>query len=88
VFAEGDAADAPPGDRRDRLHCAIDVIKIAGFSDDTDAAAQVDHAEAWLAEVRPGTPVLPVRIEFTGTWGPVTVSLVDAAPVGEESGNR
>ena len=63
-----------------KLHCAIEVIKLAGFSADAEPSTRVDHAEVWLAAPRPGAPFLPERIEFAGSWGPIRVSLVDPAP--------
>jgi hypothetical protein len=86
VFTDEPAA--LPGGDRGGLHCKIAVLKLAGFSGESDEAARVDHAEAWLASVRPGAPLLPVRVEFAGTWGPIRVSLVDPARGGAENESR
>jgi hypothetical protein len=79
VFADGHAAEASLGGGQGELHCTIAVIKLAGFFSESDAAARADHAEVWLASLRPGAPLLPVRVEFAGTWGPIKVSLVEPA---------
>jgi len=78
VFADGRETGALA--RRGKLHCAIEVIKLAGFSADAEPSTRVDHAEVWLAAPRPGAPFLPERVEFAGSWGPIRVSLVDPAP--------
>jgi len=78
VFADGRETPALAGSGK--LHCAIEVIKLAGFSADAEPDTRVDHAEVWLASPRPGAPFLPERVEFAGSWGPITVSLVKPSP--------
>jgi hypothetical protein len=70
---------APQG--ADARRCAIDVIKLAGFSSDAASSEHVDHGEVWLAPPRPGAPPLPVRLTFASDWGQITVRL-GAPPAG------
>lgn len=61
----------------DARRCRIDMIKIAGFSTESDSYGEkVDRALVWLAAPHPDAPLLPVRAEFTGALGPTKVWLV------------
>jgi hypothetical protein len=73
VFADGREMRDLAGSGK--LHCAIEVIKLAGFSAVGEPDTRVDHAEVWLGVPRPGAPFLPERVEFAGSWGPIRVSL-------------
>ena len=62
----------------DARRCAINMIKIAGLTTDSDSSygENADRAIVWLATLHPDAPPLPVQLEFTGSWGPMKVSLV------------
>ena len=65
------------------LRCDIEGRQTAGFLHDEDEADlhRVHHSTAWLAEVLPGTPMLPVRVRFeTHYFGHATAYLTDATP--------
>ena len=61
------------------LHCHFSGRLTHGFKlDDGPAERQrPQEGDAWLAEVHPGGPVLPVRLEVPNRWfGQTTISLV------------
>ncbi len=54
--------------------CALDMVKLAGFSSDRDRAPHTDHGKVWIMpSPRAGVPPLPARIEFHSDWGPIIV---------------
>ena len=60
--------------------CALDLVKLAGFTSDRDRPPRIEHGKVWIMPpLRPGLPPLPARIEFHSDWGPITV---EVAPTG------
>jgi hypothetical protein len=75
---EASPAFAYAGDVR---RCQVAVVKIAGFSFDQDyGAAHTSNGRVWLASPRPGAPALPVRIDFSSSWGTVEVRMTEIQP--------
>ena len=73
--AERTVEPGKPAERR----CALDMVKLAGFSSDRDRAPRTDHGKVWIMPApRPGMPPLPARIEFRSDWGPITVQMAPA----------
>jgi hypothetical protein len=67
------------------LRCDFEGHELAGFllGDNDPEHRRPLHGSAWLAALKPETPVLPVRIAFQTRWfGPATMYLTGAAPVG------
>jgi hypothetical protein len=65
------------------LRCDFDGRQLGGFvrDIDQDTLRRPQHGSAWLAEIVPGAPRLPVRITFETRWfGPATMYLTKAAP--------
>ncbi len=65
------------------LRCDFEGKLLAGFLHDGDRTAmeRPQHGSAWLAQVVPGQPPVPVRISFETRWfGPATMYLTDAGP--------
>ena len=65
------------------LRCDFEGMQLAGFVKDADQdeLRRPQHGSAWLAQVMPGAPRLPVRITFETRWfGPATMYLVKAGP--------
>ena len=76
---EASPAFAYAGDVR---RCQVAVVKIAGFSFDQDyGAAHTSNGRVWLASPRPGAPALPVRIDFSSSWGTVEVRMIEIGAV-------
>lgn len=68
------------------LHCDVEGRQLAGFQpDDDDAERQkIHHSGAWLAQVLPGEPKLPVRVVFeTRYFGHATAYLTAVSGAGE-----
>jgi hypothetical protein len=60
--------------------CALDIVKLAGFTSDRNRPPRTEHGKVWIMPpLRPGMPPLPARIEFHSDWGPITVQV---APTG------
>jgi Protein of unknown function (DUF3108) len=80
VLSDEEGAHAPPKEGA-TLRCRAQAIKIAGFSFDQDYQPHTNNGHVWLAPPRPGSPPLPVRIEFDGSWGLIDVRMtkVEAA---------
>jgi hypothetical protein len=66
---------ASAADAGEVRRCSLDMVKIAGFSSDGKAPAHGTHGRAWITLARPGTPSLPLRIEFQSDWGPISVRM-------------
>lgn len=65
------------------LRCDFDGRQLAGFvrDADQDQLRRPQHGSAWLAQVVPGAPRLPVRITFETRWfGAATMYLAKAGP--------
>jgi len=65
------------------LRCDFEGRQLAGFQHDEEAAElhKIHHSSAWLAQVVPGGPKLPVRVVFeTHYFGHGTAYLTEAAP--------
>jgi hypothetical protein len=65
------------------LRCDFDGRQLAGFIRDLDQdeLRRPQRGSAWLAQVIPGAPRLPVRISFETRWfGPATMYLAKAGP--------
>ncbi|HYM04508.1 MAG TPA: DUF3108 domain-containing protein [Stellaceae bacterium] len=60
--------------------CAVDVVKIAGFSSDRDYSPQTNHGRVWIASPRPDAPPLPLRLDFASDWGPITLKMAVVDP--------
>jgi hypothetical protein len=60
--------------------CDVSVVKIAGFSFDQDYSPHTERGRVWLASPRPGTPPLPVRVEFDSDWGAISVRMTAIDP--------
>jgi hypothetical protein len=72
VLVDDGAAPAPAALRR----CALDMVKIAGFTSDRDRPPRIEHGKVWIMpSPRPGVPPLPARIEFYSDWGPIIVQM-------------
>jgi uncharacterized protein DUF3108 len=79
---DGAERPVPPehGRTGEMLHCALDMVKLAGFSSDRDRAPRTEHGKVWIMpSPRAGMPPLPARLEFHSDWGPITVQM---APTG------
>jgi hypothetical protein len=60
--------------------CALDMVKLAGFTSDRNRPPRTEHGKVWIMPpLRAGMPPLPARIEFHSDWGPITVQV---APTG------
>ena len=56
--------------------CALDLVKLAGFTSDRNRPPRTEHGKVWIMPpLRPGMPPLPARIEFHSDWGPITVTM-------------
>ncbi len=78
VLAEDGAERLAPerGKTVEQRRCALDMVKLAGFSSDRDRAPRIDHGKVWfMPALRAGVPPLPARIEFHSDWGPITVQM-------------
>jgi hypothetical protein len=74
-------ASSERGKTAELRRCALDMVKLAGFSSDRDRAPRTDHGKVWIMpSPRTGTPPLPARIEFHSDWGPITVQMAPLAP--------
>lgn len=65
------------------LRCDFEGRLLAGFprTGDQSALRRPQHGTAWLAQVTPGAPPIPVRIDFDTRWlGPATMYLTAAGP--------
>jgi hypothetical protein len=60
--------------------CLVAAVKIAGFSFDQDYSPHTSNGRVWLASPRPGAPALPVRIDFSSSWGVVEVRMIGIGP--------
>jgi hypothetical protein len=60
--------------------CTGDIIKIAGFSFDRDYMPHANHGQVWMAAPRPGSPPLPIRLDFSSDFGTVSVRLARIEP--------
>jgi hypothetical protein len=60
--------------------CNVAAVKIAGFSFDQDYSPHTTNGRVWLASPRPGLPALPVRIDFSSSWGTVEVRMTAIDP--------
>jgi uncharacterized protein DUF3108 len=57
--------------------CRVKQHRIAGFSTDPNDGEKSDEASIWIANVLPGAPPMPVRIELESGWGYVYVHLAE-----------
>jgi hypothetical protein len=57
--------------------CHVKQHRIAGFSTDPNDGEKSDEASIWIANVLPGAPPMPVRIELDSGWGYVYVHLAE-----------
>jgi hypothetical protein len=67
------------------LRCDFEGKLLAGYrlEDSASERGKSRHGAAWFAQVVPGAPLLPVRIEFeTPLFGDATMYLVSAGPGG------
>jgi len=56
--------------------CALDMVKLAGFTADRNRPPRTEHGKVWIMPPpRAGMPPLPERIEFHSDWGPITVQV-------------
>jgi hypothetical protein len=65
------------------LRCDFEGRLLAGFLRDGDQAElrRPQHGSAWLAQIEPGAPPIPVRVDFETRWfGPATMYLTQAGP--------
>ena len=63
------------------LRCDFEGRLLAGFLRDGDQAElrRPRHGSAWLAQIEPGGPPIPVRVDFETRWfGPATMYLTGA----------
>jgi hypothetical protein len=63
------------------LRCDFEGRLLAGFLRDGDQTEprRPRHGSAWLAQIEPGAPPIPVRVEFETRWfGPATMYLTEA----------
>jgi hypothetical protein len=63
------------------LRCDFEGRLLAGFPRDGDQEElrRSRHGSAWLAQIAPGAPPIPVRIDFETRWfGPATMYLTEA----------
>jgi hypothetical protein len=74
---EASSGSAYAGEAR---RCLVAVVKIAGFSFDQDYSPHTTNGRVWLASPRPGAPALPVRIDFSSSWGAVEVRMIGIGP--------
>ncbi|UFN50445.1 DUF3108 domain-containing protein [Roseomonas sp. OT10] len=59
------------------LHCRFVGQLLAGFRFDDDASdRRPQEGDAWMAEVRPGEPPIPVRLEVPSKWFGSTVIIL------------
>lgn len=73
------------------LRCDFEGRLLAGFLRDGDQAElrRPRHGSAWLAQVEPGAPPIPVRVDFETRWfGPATMYLTEARTRPERSSPR
>ena len=73
------------------LRCAFEGRLVAGFHKDNNGpeARRPTQGTAWLAEVVPGAPPIPVRIETQTRWfGTMSAHLVAARPVSAQASAR
>jgi len=69
-------ASAEGGKTAELRRCALDMVKLAGFTSDRDRAPRTEHGKVWIMpSPRAGMPPLPVRIEFRSDWGQITVQM-------------
>lgn len=67
------------------LRCDFQGLQLAGFVHNVSEAElhRPRYSTAWLAQVLPGEPALPVRVVFnTGFFGNATAYLTEASPAG------
>jgi hypothetical protein len=57
--------------------CRVKQHRIAGFSTDPTDGEKADEASIWIADVLPGAPPMPVRIELDSSWGYVYAHLAE-----------
>ena len=65
------------------MRCDIDGLQTAGFQHDESEAElhRIHKSTAWIAQVLPGSPLLPVRVMFeTNYFGHATAYLTGAVP--------
>ncbi|HKW52587.1 MAG TPA: DUF3108 domain-containing protein [Stellaceae bacterium] len=73
-------APSERGKSADLRRCALDMVKLAGFTADRNRPPRTEHGKVWIMPPpRAGMPPLPARIEFHSDWGPITVQM---APIG------
>jgi hypothetical protein len=68
------------------LKCAFEGRFLAGYrkGEDVEAARRPQTGTAWLAEVTPGRPPIPVRIDHASRWmGTLTARLASYGPPGQ-----
>jgi hypothetical protein len=74
---EASSGNAYAGEVR---RCLVAAVKIAGFSFDQDYSPHTSNGRVWLAAPRPGAPALPIRIEFSSSWGDIEVRMTGIGP--------
>jgi hypothetical protein len=69
-------ASAPLGKPTELRRCALDMVKLAGFTSDRDRPPRIEHGKVWIMpSPRAGAPPLPARIEFRSDWGQIIVQM-------------
>ena len=80
VLADDGPQRVEHGKSAELRRCALDMVKLAGFTSDRNRPPRTEHGKVWIMPpLRPGMPPLPARIEFHSDWGPITVQV---APTG------
>lgn len=72
-----DGSERPEhGKSAELRRCALDLVKLAGFTSDRNRPPRTEHGKVWIMPpLRPGMPPLPARVEFHSDWGPITVQV-------------
>jgi Protein of unknown function (DUF3108) len=77
VLADDGVERPAPGKATELRRCALDMVKLAGFTSDRNRPPRIEHGEVWIMpSPRAGVPPLPARIEFHSDWGQITVQMV------------
>ena len=80
VLTEDRPERAEHGSSAELRRCALDLVKLAGFTSDRNRPPRIEHGKVWIMPpLRPGMPPLPARIEFHSDWGQITVQAAPAA---------
>src|SRR5690348_5451615 len=80
VLSDDGPARAEHGQSAELRRCALDLVKLAGFTSDRNRPPRIEHGKVWIMPpLRAGMPPLPARIEFHSDWGPITVQVAPTA---------